>query len=146
MPQPQNFQNHARFDPLFHFFLMPVFFLNIPASILWYAHHRHAHLHSGLWVIFLSVALFFLVMKTRLYALKLQDRIIRLEERTRLTALLSAEQLQQVASLTIQQLIALRFSPDGELPALALRAAAEGLDPKQIKQSIHAWRSDDIRV
>lgn len=125
---------------------MPVFFLNIPASILWYAHHRHSHLHSGLWVIFLAVALFFLVAKMRLYALKLQDRIIRLEERTRLASLLSAEQLRQVSSLTIQQLIALRFAPDNELAALGLRAAAEALEPKQIKQSIRVWRIDDFRV
>jgi len=146
MAQPQSFKNHTRFDPLFHFFLMPLMLLNIPASILWYVHHRHTHLHSGLWVILTSVVLFVLTGKMRMYALKNQDRIIRLEEQLRLADLLPESKIALVDQVELRQYIALRFASDVELPALAARAVAENLTDKQIKEAIKTWRADNHRI
>jgi hypothetical protein len=133
-------------DPVFHFFILPLMFLNIPASILWYVNHRHAHLHSGLWVILTAVVLFILAMKVRIYALKNQDRIIRLEEQLRLADLLPESKIALVDQVALRQYIALRFASDAEAPALAARAVAEGLTEKQIKEAIKNWRADNHRI
>jgi hypothetical protein len=133
-------------DPLFHFFILPLMFLNIPASILWYVNHRHAHLHSGLWVILTAVVLFILTTRVRIYALKNQDRIIRLEEQLRLADLLPESRIALVDKVTLEQYIALRFASDPEAPTLAARAVAENLTPKQIKEAIKTWRADNHRV
>jgi hypothetical protein len=146
MAEPQSYKNHTRFDPPFHFFLMPVMLLSIPASILWYVHHHRPHMHSGLWVILVAVALFVLTGWTRHYALKVQDRVIRLEEKHRIATLVSPSELIELESLTLRQYIALRFASNAELPDLARRAVREHLTSKQIKQSIVSWRPDNDRV
>jgi hypothetical protein len=148
--QPQNFANHTRFDPLFHFFLAPVFTLGVILSLI----HFFAHLsegsfrddfHAGL-IILLAVALLVLVTKTRLYALKVQDRVIRLEERLRLTQLLPEPLRSRIPELTEDQLIGLRFASDAEIPKLVERTLKEKLSRKQIKQLIVNWRPDRWRV
>jgi len=146
MADVQTYKNHTRFDPMFHFFVLPVLLLNIPASILWYVHHRHPHLHSGLWVILLSVALFMLAGLARSYALKVQDRIIRLEEKQRLATVVSPSELIELDSLTVKQYVALRFASNPELADLARRAVRENLTNKQIKEAIKVWRPDTYRV
>jgi hypothetical protein len=146
MAQPQTYKNHSRFDPLFHFFIAPVLMLNIVATSLWYAHHRLQHVHSGPFAILVSIVLFLLALKTRMYALQDQDRIIRLEERLRLASLVSPAQLGELDSLTMRQYIALRFASNPELPELARRAIRENLTEKQIKESIKSWRADNNRV
>jgi hypothetical protein len=83
--------------------------------------------------------------KIRLYALKVQDRIIRLEERLRMHELFSEPLKSRIGEFTEGQLIALRFASDAELPALAEKAL-QGLDQKQIKASIKTWRPDYFRV
>jgi hypothetical protein len=82
----------------------------------------------------------------RSQTLRAQDRIIRLEERLRLAALLPAEDRAHIDELSIKQLIALRFASDDELPALAHKTLTQNLEPKAIKQSIVNWRGDYYRV
>ena len=147
---PQTFANHTRFDPPFHFFLIPVFGVGVIMSLIhFFSHLRESDLsgniHSFL-IILLAVALLTLVFKTRLYALKVQDRVIRLEERLRLMQLLQEPLRSRIPELTERQLIALRFASDGEAPALVDRILKEKHSPSDIKKSIKNWRPDDWRV
>lgn len=146
MASAQNFKNHARWDPDFHFFVAPVLLLNVIASGWWYGRHYHQHVHSGAWLTLVSIALFVLAIKSRMYAIKVQDRVIRLEERTRLATLVSPSEMVEVESLTEKQYVALRFASNAELPDLARRAVRENLSPKQIKEAIKSWRADEWRV
>jgi hypothetical protein len=146
MSQPQTYKNHGRFEPKFHFFVIPILLLNIAASIIWYIRHRPTHIHSGPWIILLSIALFVLAGMARDYALKGQDRIIRLEERLRIASLVTASELVELESLTMRQYTALRFASNPELPELARRAIRENLTNKQIKEAIVVWRPDNHRI
>jgi len=139
----QNFSNHTRYDPLFHFFVLPVFTLTLIATIVHLV--RRPGLHSALLVV-VAVAAIAAVFKIRLYATKLQDRVIRLEERLRLAALLDPALRPRIPELSEKQLVALRFASDAELPALAARALNEKLPPQEIKKSVQRWRPDDWRV
>src|SRR5580692_4067728 len=146
--KPQNLQNHGKLDPPFHFFLAPVALVILIAAVMKAIHNGFDGDHivwsivlilGGLWVL---VATF----KMRLYSLKVQDRVIRLEERLRMQELLSASLKARVYELTEQQLIALRFASDGELPVLVEKTLAGNLPPKAIKQAIQSWRPDYWRV
>jgi hypothetical protein len=140
---PQSYANHARLDPTFHFVLAPLTIISVVLSIIVFT--RHPGLPSTLWVV-LAIALLLNATKTRNYALKVQDRLIRLEERLRLSQLLPETAKPRIAELKESQLIGLRFASDAELPALAMRALNEGLTQKQIKASIQVWRPDTFRV
>ena len=147
---PQTFANHTRFDPPFHFFIVPIFVLGVIfAFIHFFAHLANAdfrdNIHAIL-LILLSLALLTWVFKTRLYALKVQDRVIRLEERLRLMQLLPEPLRTRIPELTEGQLIGLRFASDAELPKLAERALNEKLSRKDIKKAIQNWRADYWRV
>jgi hypothetical protein len=146
MAAPQSFKNHGRSDPAMHFFVFPVLILNLIVSIYVTIKHwpEHPHLHP--WWILVSLALVVLAFKTRINDLKLQDRIIRLEERVRLAALLPPADLAHIGELSIKQFVALRFASDAELPALVHRTLTQNLEPKAIKESITNWRADDHRV
>jgi hypothetical protein len=146
MPAPQSYENHARYDPVLHFFLMPLLFLNFLFSFALFFRHRHEHPHITVWWIVLSFLFLVMIVQARRGALKAQDRIIRLEERLRLATLLPPVEHALISSFTTSQLIALRFASDEELPVLARRVLAENLNSKQIKQSIKVWRPDDHRV
>lgn len=146
----QTFASHTRFDPPFHFFLIPVFVLGVVLAIIFFfAHIGHrtlwGNVHSFL-IVVLAFAILILTLKTRLYALKVQDRVIRLEERLRLTQVLPEPLRSRIPELTEGQLIALRFASDAELPKLAERALNEKLSRKDIKKSIQNWRADYWRV
>jgi Family of unknown function (DUF6526) len=140
---PQTYANHGRFDPPFHFFLAPLGLAAIIMSIIICV--RRPSLRSALWVL-LSVGFFVLAGKARGYALKVQDRVIRLEERLRLARLLPEALRARIGELTEGQLIGLRFASDAELPGLTERALNENLTKKQIKMSIQNWRADQFRV
>ena len=141
--KPQTYANHARLDPWYHFFLAPIALILFIASIVHLVRHPHP------WVVvpvILAFALFVLVFKLRTYPLKVQDRVIRLEERLRLATLLPEPLRARIHELDIRQLIALRFASDAEIPALVERTLNERLTQKQIKQAIQNWRADNFRV
>lgn len=147
---PQTFSNHRRLDPPFHLFVIPVFVLGVVMSLIHFFFHFRENdfrenFHAFL-LILLAVALLTLVFKTRLYALKVQDRVIRLEERLRLAQLLSEPLKSHIPELTEGQLIALRFASDAEAPKLVERALNEKLKPNQIKKAVQNWRADNWRV
>lgn len=147
---PQSLANHRRFDPTFHFFLVPVFVLALVMALI----HFFAHLADSdfrdnfhaILLILLAVAFLVLVFKTRLYALKVQDRVIRLEERLRLMQLLPEPLRARIPELTESQLCGLRFASDAELPNLVERALNEKLSRPDIKKSIQNWRPDYWRI
>jgi hypothetical protein len=113
----QSLANHARFDPPFHFLLAPMGLAAIILSIVLLV--RQPGIGSILGVL-LSVGFFMIAAKTRAYALKVQDRVIRLEERLRLSMLLPEATRPRIVELTEPQLIALRFASDAETPALVI--------------------------
>lgn len=139
----QNYKNHARYDPIFHFVLFTIFFLNLIAAIVHLVRHPNLHM---VWFLVLSLAALILFFKMRIYAMTVQDRVIRLEERLRLQALAPSEWHTQIYNLTTDQLIALRFAADDEVVALAKEALEKGLTRKQIKERIKSWRADWHRV
>jgi hypothetical protein len=96
--------------------------------------------------VFLSLVVFIPFFKLRTYPLKVQDRVIRLEERLRLQALAPAEWHSQIYRLTEDQLIGLRFAADDEVLELAKQALEHNLNRKQIKERIQDWRADDFRI
>jgi hypothetical protein len=141
--KPQTFANCTRYDPLYHFFALPVFGL---LPLIAAAHFvRHPGLHSGLLFV-VAVAAAIVVLKLRTYPLRVQDRVIRLEEKLRLSSLLPEPLRSRIPELTEGQLIALRFASDAEVPKLAERAISEKLSPADIKKAIQAWRPDYWRV
>ena len=139
---PQSFKSHARFDPPF-FVLELVVLVNLLYSFV----HLYRHLNfRNAWMVVLSLAVIVLCLRLRQYPLKVQDRVIRLEERLRLQTLAPAEWHTQIYRLSEDQLVGLRFAGDDEVVALARQALEEKLTRKQIKERIRNWRADNWRV
>src|ERR1700761_3833706 len=122
--KPQTLGNHAKYDPSFHFFLLPVLFINV--IVIGIQLFRYPGL-LGFWLLVIALALIVMAGRMRSYATHLQDRIIRMEERLRLTAILPEPLRSRMGELTDAQLIALRFASDAELPELVQRALDEKL-------------------
>lgn len=143
MSEPQSLKNHARFDPVYHFLLFGLYLLNLVYA--GFHVYRQPSLSSG-WYLTLSLLAIVPLLKLRLYPMKVQDRVIRLEERLRLQTLAPQEWHTQFHRLTEDQLIGLRFAGDDEVVALAKQALEQNLNRKQIKERIRSWRADDWRV
>ena len=139
----QSLKNHGRFDPPYHFFLTIVSLATIIISIVYAVHHTCFY---SIWLVVVTVAAFIALFKLRLYPLKVQDRVIRLEERIRLQSLSPSEWHTQIARLNEDQLIGLRFAADDEVVELAKQALEHNLNRKQIKERIKSWRADNWRV
>jgi hypothetical protein len=148
--EPQSYAHHTRWDPLFHFFVIPIFVIGLIMSLIhFFAHITEGdlrdHIHAFLLVL-LALACLILVFKVRLYAIKVQDRVIRLEERLRLTQLMPEPLRSRIPELTEDQLCGLRFASDAEVAKLAERALNEKLSRADIKKAIKTWRPDYWRV
>jgi hypothetical protein len=144
MAQPQNFKNHAKFFPPFHFFVMPVLVANLIWRIIQLVHSQSFERAFG---VLMALAFILLGFSARQMALSVQDRVIRLEERLRMRELLPADLQPRIGEFTRNELVALRFASDAELPALARKVLTEKLDDrKAIKQQIQNWRADDLRA
>jgi hypothetical protein len=143
---PQSLKNHTRYDPPVHFVLGLVLLANLVFSVIHMIHHRHDAYFAGPWFVVLSLAVFIPFIKLRSYPLRVQDRVIRLEERMRLQALAPTEWHSQIYRLSEDQLIGLRFAADDEVLELAKQALEQNLDRKQIKERIKSWRADNWRI
>jgi hypothetical protein len=98
-------------------------------------------------VLLLAFALILVFFYARIFALRAQDRVIRLEERLRLAELLPPDQKHTIGQLTTSQLIGLRFASDGEVAALVATVRAEGIEDRdEIKKRVTNWRADHQRV
>jgi len=145
MAEEQNFANHARLFPPFHFFLMPVLLINLVWSCIrvWKAGLSFATIFG----VILALALITGFLSCRIFSLTVQDRLIRLEEQLRYARLLPADLQSRIGEFTTSQYVSLRFASDAELPALARKVLDEKLhDRKSIKQLIKNWRPDYLRA
>jgi hypothetical protein len=140
---PQTLANHARFDPLYHFFALPVIGLTVVVAIIQLVQRPN---WFNAWLVLFVAAVTVLALKARFYALKVQDRIIRLEERHRLAGLLAEPLRARVGELSEGQLVALRFASDGEAAGLVQESLAKNLSKSNIKKSVKNWRADYFRV
>jgi Family of unknown function (DUF6526) len=150
----QNFANHGKVVPMFHFFVIPVLIANViwnivsASRILRHSAAIGASLLAAVaFSILLSIALLLLAFLARLFALGVQDRVIRLEERMRYERLLPDDLRPRIGEFTINQLVSLRFASDAELPTLA-RKVLDGkmIERKAIKQMVRDWRADYQRI
>lgn len=142
---PQTLANHAKFVPLYHYFLSLLVLVNLLWSIWWLIQHQGL---DAVVRLLAAVALLVIFLLCRTFPLKVQDRLIRLEERLRLAELTTDDAVRaRLHELTPQQAVALRFASDEEAPALAKQVLDEGLtDTKAIKQRIKTWRPDYHRM
>jgi hypothetical protein len=151
--EQQNFSNHGKIVPAFHFFVLPALFLNLIWAIRWFFPLRvntmfGFQVFAGhLMNLIVAIALIVMAFLARLFALGVQDRVIRLEERLRCERLLPEDLKPRIAELTVNQLVGLRFASDAELPALARKVLDGKLnDRKAIKQQVEKWRPDYQRI
>ena len=140
----QNFENHAKFVPGLHIFILGIFVINLVWSI-----YRLIHVVSADSAISLLLAIAFLLLAfySRIFALTVQDRVIRLEMRLRMQQILPDELRPRIPEFNVSQLVALRFASDAELPVLAKKVLDDKLnDRKAIKKMIRDWRPDLLRA
>lgn len=141
----QSYANHVRFVPPFHFFAMPILIVNIGWSI--YRLKTLGLTFEGIFGVLVALALVVLFFSARLFALTVQDRVIRLEERLRCERLLPPELQSRTRDFTVSQFVSLRFASDAELPSLVQKVLDEKMtDRKAIKQLIKDWRPDHLRA
>lgn len=142
--RPQTATSHARYVPLYHFVTAGVLLVNT----VWAGYRLLVERTVDRTIGFLvSIALILLFYYARAFALRVQDRVIRLEERLRLKTLCPQHLHPEIDKLTRNQLIALRYASDAEVPDLAQRVMAENIrDKSQIKSMIRDWRADHMRA
>jgi hypothetical protein len=143
MSETQDLKNHGRLHPPFHIVTFVLLVTNLVFAITHFA--KQMTVWNG-WIVVLSLGIFVPVLLIRIYPLKVQDRLIRLEEGLRLQSLAPAEWRAQIYRLTADQLIGLRFAGDDEVVPLAKQALEENLTRKQIKERIKTWRADFFRI
>jgi len=141
----QNFANHVRFVPAFHLVALPILLLNLGWSIYELVHTWFSF--GAVVGVLLAIALLLVALYARMFALTVQDRVIRLEMRLRMEKILPADLKPRVPEFTVDQLVALRFASDAELPELSRRVLEEKLkNRKSIKQMIKTWKADYLRA
>jgi len=140
----QSFKSHRRYIPLYHFVLLPILILNVVAQVLYFLKY---HTPYKLFMILVALTLALIPFSLRAMIATVQDRVIRLEERLRLSNLLPAEMHSRINDLTPGQLVGLRFAPDDEVVGLAQRCISGELTKgEQIKKEIRNWRPDYLRA
>jgi hypothetical protein len=144
MSEVQNFENHTKIVPVFHYVVLPVFLVNVIWSIV----HAVRHFSFGTAISsVVAIALLLLAFTARVFALTVQDRVIRLEMQLRLQQILPADLRSRIPEFTVGQLVSLRFASDAELPKLARRVLDDKLtDGKAIKKLVKNWQPDLLRA
>jgi Family of unknown function (DUF6526) len=141
----QNFANHTKVFPPFHFFVLPVLFINLGVQIYWMKVFWFSY--TGVLGVLLALALILGFLSARFFALSVQDRVIRLEERLRYQRLFPADLQPRIEEFTVAQLVSLRFAGDAELPTLARKVLDEKMQKrKAIKQLVKSWKPDYLRA
>ena len=145
MAEQQSFAHHTKLVGGFHGFVLPALLLNAGWSIYQWIHLGWTI--GGFINVLTAIALLLLSFYARVFALTVQDRVIRLEERLRLEKLLPDDLKPRIGEFTKDQLVGLRFASDAELPALARKVLTDKIaDRKSVKQSIQTWRADHLRA
>ena len=139
----QNFNNHAQMVPGFHYLTFGGIIALLGGSINYLLKSSAENKYLASLLVLTSIIFVLVAWFTRTFALKAQDRAIRAEENLR-HYVLTGKLLP--SSLSVGQIVALRFAPDAEFPALAEKAATSNLSGKEIKQSIQNWKADFYRV
>ncbi|MCC6702679.1 MAG: hypothetical protein IT221_14205 [Fluviicola sp.] len=141
----QNKSNHKRLSPMYHGVLFIMVLTSVALSIYFFATATGSNANLTLPVILIvqSIALLILMLLTRVFALKAQDRAIRAEESLR-HFILTGKPIHP--KLRLSQIIALRFASDEELIDLTDKTVAENLSQAQIKDLIKNWKADTHRV
>jgi hypothetical protein len=140
----QSYSNHTRWFPLFHFVASPI----LLACLIW-AIWNAIRLPSAdhWWMAVFAIGVFLAALASRAMAVRVQDRVIRLEMRLRLAAVLPADLRGHIPGLKTRHLVALRFASDAELPDLVRQVVAGTLvEPKAIKKAIVDWQADHLRA
>ena len=145
MPEkkPQNYDNHAKFIPIFHYIALPLLLVNFFGALFQVTQDITFYSFNQLG---LSISLIVVAVFTRLFALKAQDRVIRLEEQLRRQTLLPDALKLRATRLTMEQIVALRFASDEELADLTQDALDNNTSAKALKQAVKHWRPDYDRV
>lgn len=144
MATSQNYSNHGRYSPLYHFVAVPILTINLGLTLA--ALGRRPSFETA-WAVVFAVGVAAVAVVARLMALTVQNRLIRLEERLRLARLLGPEQQAVIAELPTRALIALRFASDEEVPGLVEQIRGGALTtPDTIKRAIRHWRPDYLRA
>ena len=144
MAESQNYQNHVRRTPLYYNLTGFVLLVNI----VWHGYRLFGGLSADNVIAFLvSIALLVAAFAARTQTLTVQNRVIRLEQRLRFRELLPQDVAARACALPVDQIVALRFASDGELPALVNQVLAAQLTAaKDIKQKITNWQGDFLRA
>ena len=145
MSEPvQTYKNHVKFVPLFHYVVAPLLITNV----FWTAKVALRAPNTGTIIAATTaMALVIVAFFARAFAVKVQDRVIRLEMRLRLRELLPTALHSRITEFTADQMVALRFASDAELPELAQAVLRDRItDKKAIKLMIKNWTADDLRA
>lgn len=144
----QDYATHRRLDPVYHYLIASMLAVNLVAAVVHLGRHHHGagEFVCGLWLLMMAVAFIALAWKLRSYPLRVQDRVIRLEERLRMERLLPEALKPRISELRPSQFVALRFASDAELADRTREALDERLDSEAIKKRIQTWRPDEFRI
>lgn len=140
----QNYKNHAKNVPAFHFVAVPILF----ANFLYASYHlRWGFDLPRVMAVLTALAILIVAFAARVFALKVQDRIIRLEMRLRLKDVLPTDMQARIMSLTPKQFVGLRFASDAELPSLVSQVLKDNItSADSIKKMVRDWQADDLRA
>lgn len=143
-PYNQSFENHTRLVPGFHYITFGILAVNLIGSLVRVVRAFSA---ENCLSVAVAVALLLLFFYARIFALTVQDRVIRLEERLRMEQLLLPDLKPRIREFTVAQFVALRFASDEQLPELTRKVLDEKIaDRKAIKRLVKSWRPDFQRA